>query len=79
MDDIQTISGLITGLNGGNVPALDMIYTLTLVALLPTIVIRLTRQIHLSTVSRPMTGRRSSRTVTPTVTASSITVLRFCT
>lgn len=42
MDDIQTISGLITGLNGGNVPALDMIYTLTLVALLPTIVIMMT-------------------------------------
>ena len=42
MEDVSTISQIITGLNGGNVPALDMIYTLTLVALLPSIVIMMT-------------------------------------
>ena len=35
MNDLQTASELITGLNGGNTPTLSMIYTLTLVALLP--------------------------------------------
>lgn len=33
---------LLTGLNGGSVPALDMIITLTLVALLPSIVVMMT-------------------------------------
>jgi flagellar biosynthetic protein FliP len=42
MNDLQTASELITGLNGGNTPALSMIYTLTLVALLPSIVIMMT-------------------------------------
>ena len=42
MNDLQTASELITGLNGGNTPTLSMIYTLTLVALLPSIVIMMT-------------------------------------
>ncbi|MDD6351407.1 MAG: flagellar type III secretion system pore protein FliP [Lachnospiraceae bacterium] len=42
MNDLNTATQVISGLNGGNVPALDMIYTLTLVALLPTIVIMMT-------------------------------------
>lgn len=33
---------LLTGLNGGNVPALDAIFTLTMVALLPSIVVMMT-------------------------------------
>lgn len=33
---------LLTGLNGGNVPALDMVITLALVALLPSIVVMMT-------------------------------------
>lgn len=33
---------LLTGLNGGNVPALDMVIALTLVALLPSIVVMMT-------------------------------------
>ncbi|MDD6450394.1 MAG: flagellar type III secretion system pore protein FliP [Lachnospiraceae bacterium] len=42
MNDLNTATQVISGLNGGNVPALDMIYTITLVALLPTIVIMMT-------------------------------------
>ncbi|WP_251491925.1 flagellar type III secretion system pore protein FliP [Otoolea muris] len=33
---------LLTGLNGGNVPALDAIFTLTMVALLPSLVVMMT-------------------------------------
>lgn len=33
---------LLTGLNGGNVPALDVIFTLTMVALLPSLVVMMT-------------------------------------
>jgi flagellar biosynthetic protein FliP len=42
MEGIQTTTELLNGLNGGNTPALNMIYTLTLVALLPSIVIMMT-------------------------------------
>lgn len=42
MTDFETGSELITGLNGGNVPALQLIYTITLVALLPSLVIMMT-------------------------------------
>lgn len=36
------MSELLSGLNGGNVPALELIYTITLVALLPSIAVMMT-------------------------------------
>ena len=33
------MDNLLTGLNGGNVPALELIFMITLVALLPSIVV----------------------------------------
>ncbi|MCC6094876.1 MAG: flagellar type III secretion system pore protein FliP [Eubacterium sp.] len=42
MEGIQTTTDLLNGLNGGSTPTLNMLYTLTLVALLPSIVIMMT-------------------------------------
>ena len=36
------MDNLLTGLNGGNVPALELIFMITLVALLPSIVVMMT-------------------------------------
>ena len=36
------MNDLLTGLNGGNVPALELIFMITLVALLPSIVVMMT-------------------------------------
>jgi len=36
------MNDLLAGLNGGNVPALELIFMLTLVALLPSIVVMMT-------------------------------------